>query len=244
MFKGRVLLAGIALVGAAAAHAGVSVTPTVVSDYDFRGISQTATGPALQASVDYGIGAFHADAWASNIEWGPGYKGSMELDLQADYTFGSDATVKTLIGVVDYTYPSMTDQNTVEPWVTISKNWFSASVHYSNDWFTLGKAWYVEANGTFPIAKSGYSITAHIGNSSGDAWKGVEYTDMAVGVTKALGNFTVGLKAISDSGTRNFNGAYKLNGAQSLAAYGKKYVFSANDRVVLSVTTTLPWAKP
>jgi uncharacterized protein (TIGR02001 family) len=236
MFKARVLLAGMALVGAAAAHAGVTVTPTVVSDYDFRAISQSAAAPALQVGVDYAGGPFHVGAWASNIEWGPSYKGNVELDVLADYTFGSDETAKVNVGIIDYTYPSMSDQNTVEAWAQVSKSWFSAKYSYSNDWFNLGNASYIEGNGTFPIGKSGFSITAHGGHSFGDAWKGIEYTDWAVGVTKGFGNFTAGLKYITSD-------APELNAAQSLAAYGKKNVFETRDRVVLSVTTTLPWAK-
>ena len=236
MFKARVLLAGMAMAGAAAAHAGVTATPAVVSDYDFRGISQSAAAPALQGSVDFATGAFHADAWASTIEWGPAYKGSVELDLQADYTFGSDDFFKTQIGVVDYTYPSMSDQNTVEPWVTFSKKWFSASAHYTSDWFNLGNAWYFEGNAAIPVGESGYTVGVHLGRSTGDAWSGIEYTDYSLGVTKGLGNFTVGLKLTGSD-------APELTAAQSLAAYGKKHVFETQDRVILSVSTTLPWAK-
>ena len=53
MIKSRVLLAGALLVAAGAANAGVTVTPAVVSDYDFRGISQSAKDPAFQLSVNY-----------------------------------------------------------------------------------------------------------------------------------------------------------------------------------------------
>jgi uncharacterized protein (TIGR02001 family) len=236
MFKARVLMAGVSLAVASAAHAGLSVTPTVTSDYDFRGITQTAVKPALQVGVDYGTGGFHAGAWASNIEWGPSYDGKSELDLLADYTFGSDEGAKVNVGIVDYMYPSMTDQNTIEPWITISHKWVSGSLRYSNDWFNLGTAVYVELNGTFPIGKSGFNITAHVGNSSGDAWKGIEYTDYALGVTKGFGNFTGAIKLVSSN-------APELTAAESLAFYGKKDVFKTGDRVLVSISTTLPWAK-
>lgn len=244
MFKARVLLAGLTMAAAAtSAHAALTATPAVTSDYDFRGISQSAASPAASLGVDFNTGALHAGTWLSTIEWGPSYKGKMEWDAILDYTFGSDDTVKVNVGVIDYMYPNMTDQNTVEPWITVSKKWFSGSVHYTNDWFTVGKAWYYEANGTFPIGESGFTVGAHVGHSAGDAWKGIEYTDAALSVAKTLGNFTVTAKVVSDSGTRAFDNTYKLNAAKSLAAFGKKNVFSANDRVMLSVSTTLPWAK-
>ena len=236
MFKARVLLAGVSLAAASAAHAGLSVTPTVTSDYDFRGISQTAAAPALQVGLDYSTGPFHAGAWASNIEWGPSYNGSAEVDIMADYSFGSDETVKANVGVIDYMYPSMTDQNTIEPWITLSKGMFSVSARYSDDWFTLGKSWYFEGNGTFPLGKSGFTLGAHVGNSSGDAWKGIEYTDYSISLSKGFGNFTGTLKVLDSD-------APKLSSSQSLAAYGKRDVFKTGTRVIVSVSTTLPWAK-
>ena len=240
MFKARVFLAGLTLAAAAsAAHAGVTATPAVTSDYDFRGISQSAAGPAASLGVDFNTGGFHAGTWLSTIEWGPTYGGNLEWDLLADYTVGSDDTVKAQFGAIGYLYPGMKsgvpNQNTFEPWITLSKKWFSASVHYSDDWFKLGKAWYYEGNGTFPIGESGFTVGAHVGHSAGDAWKGIEYTDFGVSVSKSFGNFTGAVKFVSSD-------APELNSAQSKAAYGKKNVFETRDRVILTISTTLPWA--
>jgi hypothetical protein len=91
-------------------------------------------------------------------------------------------------------------------------------------------------NGTLPIGDSGFSVGAHVGRSTGDAWKGIEYTDGAVSVSKAFGNFTGSVKFVTSN-------APELSAAQSKAAYGKKNVFDTRDRVVLSVSTTFPWAK-
>ena len=55
--KGRLMrnlriLAAIGLLGAAtAANAGVTSTWTLTSDYDFRGITQTAQDPAVQFTI-------------------------------------------------------------------------------------------------------------------------------------------------------------------------------------------------
>ncbi|HEY0683296.1 MAG TPA: TorF family putative porin [Steroidobacter sp.] len=53
MSKGQQLAAMSLLTLSAAANAGVSSTWTLVSDYDFRGITQSAQDPAVQASLDY-----------------------------------------------------------------------------------------------------------------------------------------------------------------------------------------------
>jgi len=41
----------------------------VVSDYRYRGISQTKLKPALQGGVDYAQGPFYAGTWLSTIGW-------------------------------------------------------------------------------------------------------------------------------------------------------------------------------
>jgi uncharacterized protein (TIGR02001 family) len=236
MFKARVLLSGIALVGATAAYAGVTVTPAVVSDYDFRGISQSATDPAFQVGVDYSNGPLHVGAWGSNIEWGPSYKGNVELDLVADFTLGGDGPLKANFGVINYTYPEMTVQNTMETWGMLSWNWLSVKASFSPDWFTLGNAWYTEGNASIPIGKTPFSIALHAGYSSGSAWDHIEYTDWSVTGNATFHNFAIGLKYVSSD-------APELTDSQAVAAYGKKNVFDTSDRVILSVSTTLPWAK-
>ncbi len=48
----------------------------VVSDYRYRGISQTMMKPALQGGVDWSGGAFYAGTWLSTIKW---VKDSMKI---------------------------------------------------------------------------------------------------------------------------------------------------------------------
>jgi uncharacterized protein (TIGR02001 family) len=227
MIKARVYVAGLALTVASAAHAGLTVTPTVVSDYDFRGISQASEDPALQLGVDYSTDSgLHLGVWGSNIDWGSSYDGDVEVDLIADYTMGSDETVKVNVGVVDYMYPGMTDQNTAEFWVTVMKSYFSGSIRYSDKWFGPKDAFYYELNGTFPVGETGFNVLAHVGYSDGEYFTGSEYTDYSIGVSKGFGNFTGTLKLVSSD-----------------ALQSSTPLFSTDDRVILSISTTLPWAK-
>src|SRR5687768_17626345 len=66
-------------------QAQFSSTWTAVSDYDFRGWSQTAKDPALQASADYAFAdtGFSMGAWASNVDFEN--DADIELDLYANY---------------------------------------------------------------------------------------------------------------------------------------------------------------
>ena len=71
------------LVSGAAAHAELSGTVGVVSDYDFRGASQTSKDPALQGSIDWASeSGFYVGAWGSNIDYGPGVDGDHALQGQ------------------------------------------------------------------------------------------------------------------------------------------------------------------
>lgn len=82
----------------------------VVSDYLFRGISQTHGKPALQAGIDYShTSGLYAGLWGSNIKWVKDAQDRsvpVELDLYAGYknTFaGGDWNYD--LGVITYNYP-------------------------------------------------------------------------------------------------------------------------------------------
>src|SRR5262245_36957391 len=89
-------------------QAQFSSTWTAVSDYDFRGFSQSAKSPALQASADYAVGetGFSFGAWASNVDFGDAYSDEdMELDLYANYVGKINDIVSLTAGGTWYDYP-------------------------------------------------------------------------------------------------------------------------------------------
>ena len=72
MINSRIAVAGALFAIAGAANAGISVTPTLTSDYDFRGITQTNNDPAFQLGVTYtGDGGFYMGLWGSNVDFSP-----------------------------------------------------------------------------------------------------------------------------------------------------------------------------
>ena len=91
--SGSLLVASLAIWSASVqAQQGLSLTgnAAVVSDYRYRGLSQTRFDPALQLGADLGLpNGLYAGVWATNIKWikdaGPGGKGSMEIDLYGGY---------------------------------------------------------------------------------------------------------------------------------------------------------------
>ncbi len=73
-----------------------------VSDYVFRGISQTAEAPAVQGNIDYVMNnGFKLGTWGSNVDFSDA---SLEMDFYGSYTHSLDQwTAET--GIVYYTYP-------------------------------------------------------------------------------------------------------------------------------------------
>ena len=259
MTKLRTYLAGLAFAGmASAAYADFSYTPTVVSDYDFRGTTQTANDPAFQLELDYSNGPLHLGVWTSNVAFDyndTGFKfygaRSQEIDYLADYSGGDDKTVKYTFGLAEYTYPGFAEDDFLEIFGTLVKGWASATLHYSPGFFGYGgsnplvpgaSAYYIEGNFNWPVGDSGFGIVAHLGHSWGDYWDNYNpgaYEDYAVGVTKGFGHFSAALKYIDTSGYYDTGGLDKkpYKGAPN------EDVFSGKGRAVLSITTTLPWAK-
>ena len=232
MIKSCLLVAGVLIAAAAAAQADeFTVTPAVVSDYDFRGITQTANDPALQLGLNYTQeGGFHASAWGSNVKFGPGDP-KAEVNLTAGFAFGDAKDGFTYdAGAIYYTYINQSDYNYPEVYVGLTRGWFSAKLNYS--WEFQGvkeSAYYLSTNGTFPLVHD-FSLVAHLGYSGGNYWDrfyGDGYYDWSIGVTKKLANFTVGLTYIDGS---------------NLPSGPKNTPFSTSARAVASVSTTLPWS--
>jgi uncharacterized protein (TIGR02001 family) len=61
------VVAATALPGVA--YADLAFNVGAVSDYRYRGISQTRLKPAVQGGIDYSIGGFYVGTWASTIKW-------------------------------------------------------------------------------------------------------------------------------------------------------------------------------
>ncbi len=84
----------------------------LVTDYRFRGLSQSAGDPAIQGSINVNHkSGFYAGVWASSIEFsnlGPvpdSVYGNMELDIYGGWTGGLGAGVTADVGLLYYAYP-------------------------------------------------------------------------------------------------------------------------------------------
>ena len=213
---------------AGVAQAEVSATVTATSDYDYRGYSQTATDPALQASLDYAHDSgWYIGTWASNIDFGPGVDADVEVDFYTGFS-GEAGSVGWDAGIVYYSYPSESDLNFPEIYGAISAGPFSAKLYYSNDFAALDEsAFYLDTGLEFELPAN-FSIMAHVGYSTGDAIDfiaGDDYLDYSVGVGYTAGNFNLALKYVDN------NADIEITSDE----------FNNEGRVIFTVSTTFPW---
>lgn len=204
-------------VSAQAEESGVSVSGNValVSDYRFRGWSQTNTEAAIQGGfdVDFGSG-FSAGVWGSSIDFG-GVGDSMELDLYAGYgsSFGEgDNEVSYDFGYIYYGYPGadevmLSDTNKPEYdyqeiYANIGYRGLTAGLAYSDDyWLESGEFIYFSV-GYERELPAGFNLALHYGyndfdvagdDSNADAAARAflgdnesSYSDWSIGVSKEI----------------------------------------------------------
>jgi uncharacterized protein (TIGR02001 family) len=219
----RALVAAVPLLLAAAPAAaedlggGVSVNggATLVSDYRFRGISQTDKRPAIQGSISLSHeSGVYAGVWGSSIDDYVAAGSDQEIDFTIGYkkTFGA-TTVD--VGVLYYYYPGSGGANTdfVEPYASISQAFgpvtAKGTIAYapSQSALTIGAGdednLYLAGDLSGAVGETGLSLTAHLGHSFGPSYLtiGDEYTDWSLGASYAIKNFSVGLSYVDTDGT-------------------------------------------
>jgi uncharacterized protein (TIGR02001 family) len=227
------ILAALGLLTAATANAEVSSTWTLTNDYDFRGASQSAKDPAVQASLDYAADSgWYVGAWASNVDFGEAADVDYEVDLYTGFSGGAEDGLGWDVGVIYYAYPDESDFNYIEAYGGVSYDWFEGKLWYSNDFGGDGtpgdtSAIYLEANATVPL-QSDFSILLHAGLSTGDYWDdiiGDDAIDYSVGVGYTVSNFDLALKYV-DTETD---------------IVVEDDVFNNEGRVIFTIATTFPW---
>jgi uncharacterized protein (TIGR02001 family) len=216
------LLTAAALAVPAIAAAQVTGNASLVSDYRFRGISQTFEKPALQGGVDYShASGLYAGNWNSNVSEGAGYPGgNLEMDFYGGWkkSFGD---VGLDVGAIYYYYPS-TDASSArgtafvnprtgevftgrvdnkELYVGASWKWLTAKWFYAfDDYFSLPGttgSHYLDLSASYDLG-GGWNLVGHFGTlklkdwSAGTDASDGDYEDWKLGVTKDIGGWVFG----------------------------------------------------
>lgn len=193
----------------------VSFNVAAISDYRYRGISQTRLQPALQGGADYvnNPTGLYAGAWASTITWikDAGGDGSVELDLYAGKRGQVTADVAYDVGVLTYVYASNSlpvSANTTEIYGQLGYG--PAYVKYSHAVTNLFGFADSKNSGYLDIganldAGDGWTVNLHGGRQNVRHNDAASYTDWKLGLTKDFGAVTGALAVI---GTNAQESAY------------------------------------
>lgn len=206
---------------------------TLVSDYRFRGISQTDKRFAAQgtATVSHKSG-FYATVWGSSIDDYVAAGADVELDLIAGYrkTFGN-TTIDG--GILYYYYPGSggVDTDFVEPYISVAQAIGPVTAKLTANYapkqsaLTIGSGkednLYLAGDLSAAIPKTPVSLTAHLGHSFGPSYLtiGDGYTDWSLGASVAWKNLTAGIAYVDTDGrfiTPSGRNASKAGGVVSL----------------------------
>ncbi len=208
----------IAAAPAAAAELGggfnVNGSATVVSDYRFRGISQTDKDFAIQGgiTVSHESGLYFG-TWGSSIDDYVAGGSDQEIDLIAGYkkTFGGTTLD---VGFIYYYYPgaekivSGLDTDFFEPYVAVSHTFgpvtgkLTAAYAPKQGALSVGNGkednFYIAADLSAGIPNTPLAVSGHVGHSFGPSYLtiGKEYTDWNIGVSYTTGPVTIGVQYV------------------------------------------------
>lgn len=209
-----VALASFFATPASAADVGggfsVSGSAALVSDYRFRGISQTDKDFAIQGGITVSHeSGLYVGTWGSSIDDYIAGGSDQEIDLIAG--FKKDFSGTTLdVGFIYYYYPGGEkiipglDTDFFEPYIAVSRTFgpvtgkVSAAYAPKQSALSVGNGkednLYIAADLSAGIPSTPLSISGHIGHSFGPSYLtiGKEYTDWNVGVSYTKGPITVG----------------------------------------------------
>ncbi|WP_449474298.1 TorF family putative porin [Sphingobium chungangianum] len=211
-----VALAALSVPALAQDEAAPALTVTgnaaVVSDYRFRGISQTDKRFALQGGITVSHeSGFYVSTWGSSIDDYVAAGSDQELDLIAGYsrTFGA-ATVD--VGVLYYYYPGSGGANTdfVEPYASVKGTFGPATAKLSAAYAPKSRALsvdggltrednlYVAGDLSASVPNTPLGVSAHLGHSFGPSYLtiGDEYTDWSIGATYTWSHLTFGVSYV------------------------------------------------
>lgn len=194
------LLAVTGVAQAQAAESTLSFNAGVVSDYRYRGISQSRLEPAVQGGVDYADkSGFYVGAWGSSIKWiqdSGAAKGNVELDLYGGYK-GTAGAVGYDVGFLRYEYLNNTyntvgvNANTNEVYGALTYGVFTAKYSHaiSNIFGNANSknSYYLDLSANIDLG-NGFTMTPHVGRQMINNLPNLSYTDYSITVAKDLGN--------------------------------------------------------
>jgi uncharacterized protein (TIGR02001 family) len=204
----------------------ISGSATIVSDYRFRGVSQSNENMAFQPGITFTHkSGLYAGVWGSNLAgWGTFGGSNTELDLIAGYKRPLGGGVSVDVGLTWYMYPGGADKTDfAEPYVKVSGTAGPVSllvgVAYAPEQQALGNwsntpqsrigdsedNFYVWGDASAGIPSTPVTVKAHLGYSKGNPGLGPNgtsvaptgsYIDYMVGADVTFAPLTLGISFV------------------------------------------------
>jgi uncharacterized protein (TIGR02001 family) len=191
----------IPAVHAAEPEIEISGNVSLVSDYRFRGISQTDKKPAIQGGFDLGHkSGLYIGTWGSNVSQWANTGGSMEIDFYGGYATELPMGIGLDVGHIWYQYPGNTAGNRSREWYVglsygllsyqfskTTTNWFGVDDSKGSTYHSLGLEY-------SPVDKLTLSATAGYQKVKGSSAGENSFKDYSIGGSYDLGDgYSIGL---------------------------------------------------
>ncbi|MBC5763860.1 TorF family putative porin [Ramlibacter albus] len=212
----------------------LSANVGVISDYRYRGISQTRLKPALQGGADLAHkSGFYVGVWASSIKWikDAGGGSNAEVDVYGGYKFEA-GPVAWDVGVLTYNYDSnRLNPNADTQELYVAGTYGPATLKYSHAFSNLfgfansKNSGYLDLSATFDLG-DGWSIVPHIGHQTVKRNSNFSYTDYSVTANKDFGNGFSASAGLVGTDTKAYVSPSGRNLGRTAAVVGVKYTYT------------------
>ena len=204
------LLAAVAVPSTAFAQEevsdGITITggATVVSDYRFRGFSQSNEEAAIQGTFTIAHDSgFYLGTWGSSI----GFANGTEIDVYAGYATELTSGVTGDIGATVYLYPGVDNATVIEPYASLTGAIGPATVKGGVAWAPGGQEALGDASAVYLFSDLGIGVPntpvklkAHFGYAKSDSFLGGadgDVIDYSVGVDFTWKVLTLGISYVN-----------------------------------------------
>lgn len=233
------------------ASSSLSFNVGAVSEYRYRGISQSRLKPAVQGGLDFShASGFYLGAWGSTIKWVKDAYGDapVEIDLYGGYKTEVAKDLTLDVGLLQYLYPNAKtaawnaaykDPNTLEAYGALTFGPVTAKLSYAltdlfgNYNFSNGKSskgsYYLDVTASFDVG-NGVMVAPHVGYQKIENIPNASYTDYSLTISKDFSGLVPSLAIVGTNADKNFyvpGGAAnstKFLGKTTVVA-GLKYTF-------------------
>ncbi len=231
------LVAGIvslpAMLGMSSAQATDSAAPytvstnvAVVSDYYFRGLTQTWHEPALQGGLDVNFDSgWYAGTWLSNVSGNQYAGGSLEWDYYGGYNGKINNDWSWTAGLYGYYYPGANNDKSTPPGASKNYNTLEWNAGISYKWVSLkysrtttdsfgventqGSS-YLDLSADIPLPND-FSLGLHAGRTDVANSASADYNDYKVSVDRSFhGGWDASLAYVKATNSQTYDNTASL----------------------------------